>query len=43
MDELLRVEGRARSELTELDDEEPEVIKERRSPEHSLQPSAPPS
>jgi low affinity Fe/Cu permease len=48
LDELLRVEGRARSELTELDDEEPEVIKERRlqerrSPEHSLQPSAPPS
>ncbi len=48
LDELLRVEGRARSELTELDDEEPEVIKERRlqerrAPEHSLQPSAPPS
>ena len=48
LDELLRVEGRARSELTELDDEEPEVIKERRlrerrAPEHSLQPSAPSS
>jgi low affinity Fe/Cu permease len=48
LDELLRVEGRARSELTELDDEEPEVIterrlRERRAAEHSLQPSAPPS
>jgi low affinity Fe/Cu permease len=43
LDELLRVEGRARSELTELDDEEPEVIKERRLPEHSMQPSTPPS
>ena len=46
--ELLRVESRARKELTELDDEEPEVIKERRLqerrlPEHSLLPSAPPS
>ena len=46
--ELLRVESRARNELTELDDEEPEVIKERRLqerrlPEHSLLPSAPPS
>ena len=30
LDELLRAEGRARSELTELDDEEPEVIEERR-------------
>lgn len=26
LDELLRVEGRARSELTQLDDEEPETI-----------------
>jgi len=48
LDELLRAEGHARNELTELDDEEPEVIKERRlqerrAPEHSLQPSAPPS
>ena len=38
---LLRAEGRARSELTELDDEEPEVIeerrlRERRAPERSL-------
>ena len=30
LDELLRVEHRARSELTELDDEEPEVIVEGR-------------
>lgn len=30
LDELLRAEGRARSELSELDDEEPEVIEERR-------------
>ena len=33
LDELLRVEGRARSELTQLDDEEPEVIEERRRQE----------
>ena len=31
LDELLRVEGRARSELTQLDDEEPEVIEQHRS------------
>jgi low affinity Fe/Cu permease len=48
LDELLRVEGRARSELTEVDNEEPEVIEEhrlqeRRTPDHSLQASAPPS
>jgi low affinity Fe/Cu permease len=30
LDELLRVEGRARSELTQLDDEEPETIAQRR-------------
>ena len=30
LDELLRVEGRARSELTQLDDEEPEVIAQHR-------------
>jgi low affinity Fe/Cu permease len=33
LDELLRVEGRARSELTQLDDEEPEVIEQHRSEE----------
>jgi low affinity Fe/Cu permease len=33
LDELLRVEGRARSELTQLDDEEPEVIEKHRSVE----------
>src|SRR5689334_4509205 len=33
LDELLRVEGRARSELTQLDDEEPEVIEKHRSEE----------
>jgi low affinity Fe/Cu permease len=31
LDELLRAEGRARSELTLLDDEEPEVIEEHRA------------
>ena len=31
LDELLRVEGRARSELTQLDDEEPEMIEQHRS------------
>ena len=46
LDELLRVEGRARNELTELDDEEPEVIeerrlRERRAPGHSLLTSRP--
>jgi low affinity Fe/Cu permease len=30
LDELLRVEGRARSELTKLDGEEPEVIEKHR-------------
>src|SRR5580693_4045709 len=30
LDELLRVEGRARSELTQLDNEEPEVIAQHR-------------
>jgi low affinity Fe/Cu permease len=30
LDELLRVEGRARSELTPLDDEEPETIAQHR-------------
>src|SRR3954447_13448319 len=33
LDELLRAEGRARSELTRLDDEEPEVIEAHRSQE----------
>ena len=33
LDELLRAEGRARSELTRLDDEEPEVIEQHRSEE----------
>ena len=33
LDELLRAEGRARSELTQLDDEEPEVIEQHRSEE----------
>ena len=32
-DELLRAEGRARDELTKLDDEEPEVIERHRSHE----------
>ena len=36
LDELLRVEGRARSELTQLDDEEPEVIEQHRSKERQL-------
>src|SRR3954469_14089435 len=35
LDELLRVEGRARKELTQLDDEEPEVIEQHRSKERS--------
>jgi len=33
LDELLRAEGRARTELTQLDDEEPEVIERHRSEE----------
>jgi low affinity Fe/Cu permease len=33
LDELLRAEGRARDELTRLDDEEPEVIERHRSHE----------
>jgi low affinity Fe/Cu permease len=33
LDELLRVEGRARDELTQLDDQEPEVIEQHRSEE----------
>ena len=33
LDELLRVEGRARSELIELDDQEPEAIEQHRSNE----------
>ena len=35
VDELLRVEGRARNELTQLDDEEPEVIEQHRSEERN--------
>ena len=35
LDELLRVEGRARNELTQLDDEEPEVIEQHRSEERT--------
>jgi len=35
LDELLRVESRARSELTQLDDEEPEVIEQHRSEERT--------
>ena len=35
LDELLRVEGRARSELIQLDDEEPEVIEQHRSEERT--------
>jgi low affinity Fe/Cu permease len=35
LDELLRAEGRARSELTGLDDEEPETIEEHRAQERS--------
>ena len=35
LDELLRVEGRARNELTQLDDEEPEVIEQHRSEERN--------
>ncbi len=35
LDELLRVEGRARSELTQLDDEEPEVIEQHRLEERT--------
>ena len=35
LDELLRVEGRARSELTQLDDEEPEAIEQHRSEERT--------
>jgi low affinity Fe/Cu permease len=33
LDELLRVEGRARSELIQLDGEEPEAIEQHRSEE----------
>ena len=33
LDELLRVEGRARGGLTELDDQEPEAIEQHRSNE----------
>ena len=33
LDELLRAEGRARTELTRLDDEEPETIERHRSQE----------
>src|SRR4051812_37179957 len=33
LDELLRAEGRARSELIELDDQEPEAIEQHRSNE----------
>ena len=35
LDELLRVEGRARSELTQLDQEEPESIEKHRFEERS--------
>ena len=35
LDELLRVEGHARSELTQLDDQEPEVIEQHRSEERT--------
>jgi low affinity Fe/Cu permease len=37
LDELLRAEGRARSELTRLDDEEPEVIEAHRAHERAGQ------
>ena len=33
LDELLRVEGRARNQLIELDDEEPEIIEQHRADE----------
>jgi low affinity Fe/Cu permease len=33
LDEILRAEGKARTELTNLDDEEPETIEEHRSHE----------
>ena len=36
LDELLRAEGRARDELTKLDDEEPEVIERHRSDERKV-------
>ena len=36
LDELLRADGRARSKLTELDDEEPEVIVDSRLRERRL-------
>src|SRR5262249_50530250 len=35
LDELLRAEGRARDELTSLDDEEPETIEEHRAQERN--------
>jgi low affinity Fe/Cu permease len=35
LDELLRVEGRARDELIKLDDEEPETIEQHRASERS--------
>lgn len=37
LDELLRVEGEARNELTQLDQKEPEEIEEHRQVEWSLQ------
>ena len=37
LDELLRAEGRARSELTRLDDEEPEAIEAHRAQERGEQ------
>src|SRR3954453_18388232 len=40
LDELLRVEGRARNELIELDDQEPEAIEQHRSGERQ-RPSPP--
>jgi low affinity Fe/Cu permease len=36
LDELLRAEGRARNELTTLDDQEPEVIEQHRTEERQV-------
>jgi len=43
LDELLRVEGRARDELVKLDDEEPEAIEQHRASERSASSEPPPS
>jgi low affinity Fe/Cu permease len=40
LDELLRAEGRARSELTRLDEEEPETIEQHRSEERGADTQA---